>query len=47
LARTDRLKALLVPYACAVIAGPVSQRVGNVRNNDLSLIELVRVTVRA
>jgi putative SOS response-associated peptidase YedK len=33
------LKSLLVPYAGAMVAWPVSQRVGNVKNNDPSLIE--------
>jgi putative SOS response-associated peptidase YedK len=31
----------LVPYAGAMIAWPVSARVGNVKNNDGSLIEPV------
>ena len=36
----DRLKALLVPYpADDMIVWPVSQRVGNVKNNDPSLSE--------
>ena len=35
-----RLKALLAPYpAEEMIAWPVSSRVGNVKNNDPSLIE--------
>jgi putative SOS response-associated peptidase YedK len=42
----DRLKALLVPYAGEMIAWPVSQRVGNVKNNDPSLIEPVTIAVR-
>jgi putative SOS response-associated peptidase YedK len=35
----DQLKSLLVPYAGDMAAWPVSQRVGNVKNNDASLIE--------
>jgi putative SOS response-associated peptidase YedK len=36
----DRLKALLVPYpADDMVIWPVDRRVGNVRNNDPSLIE--------
>jgi putative SOS response-associated peptidase YedK len=35
---TDQLKSLLVPYSGQMVAGPVSQRVGNVKNNDASLI---------
>ena len=35
----DQLKALLVPYAGEMTCWPVSQRVGNVRNNDAGLIE--------
>jgi putative SOS response-associated peptidase YedK len=31
----------LVPYAGAMVAWPVSQRVGNVKNNDASLIEAI------
>ena len=35
-----RLRSLLAPYpAEGMIAWPVSARVGNVRNNDASLIE--------
>jgi len=35
-----RLKTLLAPYAAAqMVAWPVSPRVGNVKNNDASLIE--------
>ncbi|HEU0215996.1 MAG TPA: SOS response-associated peptidase [Stellaceae bacterium] len=38
----SRLKALLVPYPSEKMAiWPVSKRVGNVRNNDPSLIEPV------
>jgi putative SOS response-associated peptidase YedK len=37
----DELKTLLVPYAGEMVAWPVSQRVGNVKNNDASLIEPV------
>jgi putative SOS response-associated peptidase YedK len=40
-AEVDQLKSLLVPYAGAMVAWPVSQRVGNVKNNDPSLIEPV------
>jgi putative SOS response-associated peptidase YedK len=37
-----QLKALLAPYpAVEMICWPVSARVGNVQNNDASLIELV------
>ena len=40
-ADSAQLKALLVPYSGDnMIARPVSSRVGNVRNNDPSLIEL-------
>jgi putative SOS response-associated peptidase YedK len=35
----DRLKSLLIPYAGEMVAWPVSQRIGNVKNNDSSLIE--------
>jgi putative SOS response-associated peptidase YedK len=38
-AEADQLKALLVPYTGEMVAWPVSQRVGNVKNNDASLIE--------
>jgi putative SOS response-associated peptidase YedK len=38
-AEADQLKALLVPYTGEMVARPVSQRVGNVKNNDASLIE--------
>jgi putative SOS response-associated peptidase YedK len=34
----DELKSMLVPYAGEMVAWPVSQRVGNVKNNDASLI---------
>src|ERR1700686_794978 len=34
----DQLKSILVPYADAMTAWPVSARVGNVKNNDPSLI---------
>ena len=40
-AEPDQLKSMLVPYADAMVAWPVSQRVGNVKNNDPSLIEPV------
>jgi putative SOS response-associated peptidase YedK len=36
-----QLKALLVPYAGEMTCWAVSQRVGNVKNNDASLIEPV------
>ena len=40
LGRTQHLKALLVPYSGEdMICWPVSPRVGNVKNNDPSLIE--------
>jgi putative SOS response-associated peptidase YedK len=39
LAEAERLKSLLVPYTGAMVTWPVSARVGNVRNNDASLIE--------
>jgi putative SOS response-associated peptidase YedK len=42
LADEARLKSLLAPYPSdAMICWPVSARVGNVRNNDSSLIEPV------
>ena len=37
----DQLKSLLVPDTGEMMAWPVSQRVGNVKNNDASLIEPV------
>jgi putative SOS response-associated peptidase YedK len=37
----DQLKSLLVPYIGEVAAWPVSTRVGNIKNNDASLIEQV------
>jgi putative SOS response-associated peptidase YedK len=41
-AKPDELKALLVPYPSAgMTCWPVSKRVGNVKNNDPSLIEPV------
>jgi putative SOS response-associated peptidase YedK len=41
-ADASRLKALLVPYPSEKMAiWPVSKRVGNVKNNDPSLIEPV------
>ena len=44
-ADADRLKALLAPYpAEAMTVWPVSTRVGNVRNNDPSLIEPIELT---
>ena len=39
----DQLKSMLVPYAGEMVAWQVSIRVGNVRNNDASLIEPVSV----
>jgi putative SOS response-associated peptidase YedK len=42
-AEPDQLKSLLVPYAGEMVAWPVSQRVGNVKNNDASLTERVPV----
>jgi putative SOS response-associated peptidase YedK len=38
-AEPDELKSLLVPYLGEMVAWPVSQRVGNVKNNDASLVE--------
>jgi putative SOS response-associated peptidase YedK len=38
-AEADALKSLLTPYAGAMTTWPVSSRVGNVKNNDASLIE--------
>jgi putative SOS response-associated peptidase YedK len=38
-AEVDQLKSLLVPYAGEMVVWPVSARVGNVKNNDASLIE--------
>ena len=40
-AEPDQLMSMLVPYAGSMVAWPVSQRVGNVKNNDASLIEPV------
>jgi len=40
-AEADQLKSLLVPYTDEMVAWPVSQRVGNVKNNDPSLVEPV------
>jgi putative SOS response-associated peptidase YedK len=42
-AEVDQLKSLLVPYAGEMVAWPVSQRVGNVKNNDARLIEPLSV----
>jgi putative SOS response-associated peptidase YedK len=39
LAKPAELKSLLVPYAGEMVCWPVSQRVGNVKNNDASLVE--------
>jgi putative SOS response-associated peptidase YedK len=41
----NQLKSLLVPYTGAMAAWPVSQRVGNVKNNDASLIEPITLEV--
>ena len=38
-AEPDQLKSMLVPYAGSMVAWPVSARVGNVKNNDATLIE--------
>jgi putative SOS response-associated peptidase YedK len=38
-AEADQLKSLMVPYRGEMVAWPVNQRVGNVKNNDASLIE--------
>ena len=44
-AHPPRLKALLSPYpAEEMVAWPVSPRVGNVKNNDPSLIEPITAT---
>jgi len=40
-AHPHQLKSMLVPYAGAMIAWPVSARVGNVKNNDATLIDPV------
>ncbi len=42
-AEVDQLKSLLVPYAGEMVAWQVSIRVGNVRNNDASLIEPISI----
>jgi hypothetical protein len=47
LAEPDQLKALLIPYVGEMTCWPVSQRVGNVKNNDASLIEPVASAVDA
>jgi putative SOS response-associated peptidase YedK len=44
-AEPDQLKSLLVPYAGEMVAWPVSARVGNVKNNDASLIEPITMEV--
>ncbi|MBV9376404.1 MAG: SOS response-associated peptidase family protein [Alphaproteobacteria bacterium] len=45
-AKAARLKALLAPYPSAEMAAwPVSPRVGNVRNNDRSLIEPIAMAL--
>jgi len=38
-AEPDQLKSRPIPYAGPMVAWPVSARVGNVKNNDPSLIE--------
>jgi putative SOS response-associated peptidase YedK len=38
-AEPDQLKSILVPYAVPMVAWPVTARVGNVKNNDATLIE--------
>ena len=44
-AQPPSLKALLAPYpAEEIVAWPVSPRVGNVKNNDPSLVEPVVLT---
>ena len=44
-ADAKQLKALLVPYPSEdMICWPVSPRVGNVKNNDPSLIEPIAVS---
>jgi putative SOS response-associated peptidase YedK len=40
-AEPDQLKSMLVPYMGSMTMWPVSARVGNVKNNDASLIEPV------
>jgi putative SOS response-associated peptidase YedK len=40
-AEPDQLKSIVVPYIGPMVAWAVSARVGNVRNNDASLIEPV------
>jgi putative SOS response-associated peptidase YedK len=42
-AEPDQLKSMLVPYAGEMVAWPVSQRVGNVKNNDAGLVEPISV----
>jgi putative SOS response-associated peptidase YedK len=44
-AEPDQLKSLLVPYAGSMTCWPVSARVGNVKNNDPSLIQPVEAAV--
>ena len=44
-AEAPQLKALLAPYPSEeMVAWPVNPRVGNVKNNDLSLIEPIAGT---
>jgi hypothetical protein len=42
-AEPAELKSVLVPYTGALVAWPLSQRVGNVKNNDASLVEPISV----
>jgi putative SOS response-associated peptidase YedK len=44
-AEPGQLKSLLIPYTGSMVAWPVSARVGNVRNNDASLIEPIALEV--
>jgi putative SOS response-associated peptidase YedK len=42
-AEAAELKSILVPYVGEMVAWPVSQRVGNVKNNDAGLVEPISV----
>ena len=42
-AEPGQLKSMLVPYTNEMVCWPVSQRVGNVKNNDPALIEDISV----
>jgi len=42
-AEPDQLKSMLVPYSGEMVAWPVSARVGNVKNNDPSLIKPIEL----